>query len=280
MVSFAGLIAIETPESAQVIKIFLEITAFYVGTLIEVSLLYLLCSFLEKSSYGKENSLSVSTLISLGITILLYVIWAVCVIVIDAQPISQADAIWFVSIVSSFDIYIRLALTVFLIYFGYEYQRIRKNKLLFAGCVTVLLSEAISVFLGNILGGMIFVFWKEIMQNNSYVINQIFSSTQTAVDDMATVANIVGFVLMIFALAKDGVIHQAHRYAIGAFVILGGTEIFLRTQVDYLAVSIYHFIAEIAVLCYMAVLVLLIVKKRPDRCAICAPAGDCSPIQV
>jgi len=264
LISFAGVVAIELPNAEHTIGIFTDIIAFYLSALIEFALLYLLYSFLERSSYRRENAISTATLISLGITVFLYAVYATTVIVIDAQPIPQATAAWLVSMVSSFDIYIRFAFLIFLTYFGYEYQRAHKNKLLSAGCLTILLSETVCVLLGQIAGGLIFVFMPEIMKNETYVINQIFSTVQTCVEDASTVANIVGFVLIIFAIVNDRLIHAAHRYAIGAFAVLVGVEIFLRTQVDHLAVSIYHYIAEIAVLCYFAVLIVLAMKRNEE----------------
>ena len=71
----------------------------------------------------------------------------------------------------------------------------------------------------------------------------------------------MGFVLIIFALVRDKLIHKAHRFAVGAFAILSGVELFLRTQVDILQVNIYHFVVEIIVLSYFALLVTFVSKK-------------------
>ena len=96
---------------------------------------------------------------------------------------------------------------------------------------------------------------------HAYIINQLFSTINVSIEDTSSLANIVGFVLILFALVKDKLIHKAHRFAVGAFAVLGGVELFLRTQVDILQVNIYHFIVEIIVLCYFAI-VLSIVSKR------------------
>ena len=260
-ISFIGIIAIKTPDSARVLKILLDTLAYYFGAFIEVALLYLLYSFLEKCSYNSENSISKSTIISLVITIFIYAVYTAGVIFVDSTAISQATAVQLVSIMSTLDTYIKFALLIFLTYFGYEYQRVRKNKLLSAACVTILLSETLSIFIGQISGSLIFVFMPEIMSQDAYVINQIFSTINASIEDASSLANTVGFVLIIFALVKDKLIHKAHRFAVGAFAVLGGVELFLRTQVDILQVNIYHFIVEIIVLCYFAI-VLSIVSKR------------------
>lgn len=260
-ISFIGVIVIKTPDSARVLKILLDTLAYYVGAFIEVALLYLLYSFLEKCSYNSENSISKSTIISLVITIFIYAVYTAGVIFVDSTAISQATAVQLVSIMSTLDTYIKFALLIFLTYFGYEYQRVHKNKLLSAACVTILLSETLSIFIGQISGSLILVFMPEIMSQDAYIINQLFSTINVSIEDASSLANIVGFVLIIFALVKDKLIHKAHRFAVGAFAVLGGVELFLRTQVDILQVNIYHFIVEIIVLCYFAVLVACVAKR-------------------
>ena len=166
---------------------------------------------------------------------------------------------------STLDTYIKFALLIFLTYFGYEYQRVRKNKLLSAACVTILLSETLSIFIGQISGSLILVFMPEIMSQDAYIINQLFSTINVSIEDASSLANIVGFVLIIFALVKDKLIHKAHRFAVGAFAVLGGVELFLRTQVDILQVNIYHFLVEIIVLCYFAILVACVAKRTKEE---------------
>ena len=261
IISFLGLLIVKSLSSTIILKIILEILVYFFVFFIELSLLYLLYSFLEKCSYDCENSISKSTIISLLITIFIYAVYTACVIFIDSLPISQTSATQLVSVLSNFDVYIKFALLVFLTYFGYEYQRLYKNKLLNAGCTTILLSEALSIFIGQILSSLIFVFMPEIISQDAYIISQLFSFVNVFIGDALALANIVGFVLIIFALVNDKLINKAHRFAIGAFAILGGVELFLRTQIDALSVSIYHFVTEIIVLCYFAILLVCVSKK-------------------
>ena len=264
--SFVGLVVIKNPSTTVIVHIFLKTLTYFIGAFIELTLLYLLYSFLEKCSYNCENSISKSTIISLFITIFIYAMYTGSAIFIDALPISQANATQLVSILSNFDIYIKFALLIFLTYFGYEYQRAHKNKLLSAASATILLSEILSVFVGQISGSLMFIFMPEIMSQDAYIINQLFSTMNVFIEDTSSLANIVGFVLIIFALVKDKLIHKAHRFAVGAFAVLGGVELFLRTQVDILQVNIYHFIVEITVLCYFAVLIAYVAKKQGTNC--------------
>ena len=261
-ISFIGIIAIKTPDSARVLKILLDTLAYYFGAFIEVALLYLLYSYLEKCSYNSENSISKSTIISLVITIFIYAVYTAGVIFVDSMRISQATAVQLVSIMSTLDTYIKFALLIFLTYFGYEYQRVGKNKLLSAACATILLSETLSVFIGQVTGSLIFLFMPEIMSRDAYIINQLFSTINVSIEDASSIADVVGFSLIIFALVKDRAIHKAHRFMVIGFAVFGGIELFLRTQVDILQVNIYHFIVEIILLCYFAVIVARVGKNH------------------
>ena len=75
----------------------------------------------------------------------------------------------------------------------------------------------------------------------------------------------IGFSLIIIALIKDKTIRKSNLAAIISFVVLGGIEMFLRTQTGYLEVNIFHSLAEIAVLIYFCILVICIVRKQTNK---------------
>lgn len=66
---------------------------------------------------------------------------------------------------------------------------------------------------------------------------------------------------MILAPVKDKTIRKANLAAIVGFAVLGGIELFPRTQTGYLEVNIYHSLAEIAVLIYWCVLAACVEKR-------------------
>lgn len=253
-------------SSERLAWVLIETVVCHLLTFAVLAVLYLLYSYLEKCSYDKEDSISRSTVVSLWITIIIYAVYTAAVIWIDRLPISQANAVGIASTLSSLDIYIRLALLVFLTYFGYEYQRVRKNRLLSAACNTLILSEVLAVLVGQVVSGLILIFMPEILKQESHVISSIFSTASVAVGDAQSIASAVGILLIVFALVGDGVIGRANRLAVFAVAVLGGVEIFLRTQVDVLTVNIYHFIAELILLFYLAVLVARLAQSsRGDR---------------
>ena len=264
LISMAAVILLviaADPGSAFIVSMILQIVIYYVCSLIEIGTIYLLLSFLERRSYKSDKYVSSATVISLCVTIFIYAVYTAAVIFIDSQPISQTNALMLISAVSIIKTYIKSAFLIFMTYFGYEYQKKRRNRLLSGACITVILSEIFYVFASQIANGLIYVYMPEIMDNDAYVINNILSNTKMLIDGLLKIGDAVGLALVIIALTKDKVIHRSNRLAVLAFVLFGGIEAFLFTQTDILRVNIYHFIVEIIVLSYFAVLMWVISKR-------------------
>lgn len=249
-------------DQVILVKYILQLVALYAGILIELSLLYLLYSFLEKTSYNSSLLISKATVISMGITIFIYAVYTFIVLLADSIAVTQVRAIQLAAIVSPMKTYVNFALLIFLTYFSYEYQKSKHNKLLSVACVTILLSETLAVFIGQICSGITCLLLPEMMADEGYVISNILSSVKLAVQDISNLANIVGFSFIIIALIKDEAIRKAESAVIISFVVLGGIEIFLRTQVGYMEVNIYHALAEIAILLYLCILTVRIGRGK------------------
>ena len=235
----------------------LQIVVFYVTVLLELSLLYLLCSFLEKTSYTSTRRLSKSTAVSLGITVFLYAVYTFTAVFVDSLAIPPSQAVQAVSTVSSLMFYsIDFALLIFLTYFSYEYLKVRHNKLLSAACLTILFSETLAFFLGQVWSGLTSLLMREMMEYGSYTVKSILSTGRRMTQDLSSIADMAGFSLMIIALIRDRTIRKANLAAIVILAVLGGIELFLRTQTGFPEVNIYHSLVEIAVLIYWCVLVV------------------------
>ena len=263
-ISFTLFVATKELDQVILIKHILQIVILYVVVLFEFSLLYLLYSFLEKMSYNSTRWLSQSTAISLGITVFIYAVYTFIVMFVDSLAISQAQAMQTVSVASSLAFYIDFALLIFLTYFSYEYLKVKHNKLLSAACLTILLSETLAFIIGQVWGGITSLFLREMIEYDAYIITHFLSTTKTIIQDLSSIANMIGFSLIIIALIKDKTIRKSNLTAIISFVVLGGIEMFLRTQTGYLEVNIFHSLAEIAVLIYFCILVICIVRKQTN----------------
>ncbi len=259
--SFALFVAAKELDQVILIKYSLQIVGLYLIALLELSLLYLLYSFLEKTSYDSTRRLSKSTAVSLGITVFLYAVYTFTAILADSSAVSQAQAMQTVSAASSLAGYIDFALLIFLTYFSYEYLKVKHNKLLSAACLTILLNETSAFLIGRVWSGMTSLFLREMIEYDAYTITYFLSAAKTVLQDLSNIANLIGFSLMILALIKDKAIGKSNLAAIICLAALGGIEMFLRTQTGYLEVNIYHSLAEIAVLIYLCVLVACIEKR-------------------
>lgn len=260
-VSFCGVCLFGRPTGAQSVAIILTLLFYYIGTTAELAVLYLLYSYLEKCSYDSRTPLSASTMISLVIVIFIYAAYTLHVIFIERTAASAAAAAQGVSILSTLERYIKFALLIFLTYFGYEYQKTRKNKLLRAGCGTIIWGEVMRLLLGRVSRGLIFVFLPEIEGRELWIINRIFSVANATIEDVADVVVLAGFVMILFAASADGYLYRACRFAPAVLLLPIGIELFLRTQTDTLTVSIWHLAAEIVLLCVFAVTAATVARK-------------------
>ena len=260
-ISFTLFVVTKELNQGILIKHILQIVGSYMTVLLELSLLYLLYSFLEKTSYNSTRWLSKSTAISLGITVFLYAVYTIIATIADALANSQAQAVQTVSAASSLAVYIDFALLIFLTYFSYEYLKVRHNKLLSAACLTILLSEASAFLIGEAWSGITRLFLREMIEYDAYTVKFFLNDGKTVLQDMSSTANLFGFSLMIIALIRDKTIGKSNLAAIIGLVVLGGIELFLRTQTGYLEVNIYHSLVEIAVLIYLCVLVACVERR-------------------
>ena len=259
--TFVFLIFVKQISQGLLLRMTVEMLGYGIGVLIECAALYLLYSFLERTSYQSEGVLSRSVLLSLGVTMLIAVLYTGGIVMAELLPLSQAGAVQLVSSMFSIDTAIHFALLIFLTYFVYEYERLHQSKLLSLGYRVILINELLFVLLGQLTSGVLFILMPEIMEQESYVINQILANAKTALADASSLANVVGFTLIVFALVKAHRIHKANRLLPVVFVILGGIELFLRTQIDALQVTLYHSAVEVGVLIYFLILVACLIRR-------------------
>lgn len=260
-ISFALFVATKEPDRGVLLKHIFQIAGSYMTALLELSLLYLLYSFLEKTSYHSTRWLSRSTAVSLGITVFLYTAYTFIAMFVDSLAVSQAQAVQAVSTASSLAFYMDFALLIFLTYFSYEYLKVKYNKLLSAACLTILLSETLAFLIGEAWSGITRLFLREMIEYDNYAVKYFLSAGKTVLRDLSSLANMTGVSLMVIALIKDKTIGRANLAAIVGLAALGGIELFLRSQTGSLEVNIYHSLAEIAVLIYLCVLVACVERR-------------------
>ena len=264
-ISFVFFVVTKEFNQAILVKHIFQIIVLYAGVTLGFSLLYLLYSFLEKMSYNSIRWLSKSTIISLGITVFIYAVYTLIVVFANSLASSQAQAMQTVSLASYLGFCIDFALLIFLTYFSYEYLKVKPNKLLAFACLMILLSEVLAFLIGQVWGEIRNLFLREMIEYDAYTITYFLSTAKTIIQDLSSIINTIGFSLIIIALIKDKTIGKSNIVMIFGFVVLGGIEMFLRTQTGYLEVNIYHSFSEIAVLIYFCILITCIERKQVNK---------------
>ncbi|MGM9970769.1 MAG: hypothetical protein ACI35S_10305 [Anaeroplasma sp.] len=238
------------------------IISMYTGILVFLSSLYLLYSFLEKTSYNSDIAVSKATLILLGTVILTFVTYTFLMIYINSLNLTTARVIQIITYISEFfKPFIVFVLLLFLIYFSYEYLKAEKNKMLFIGCILILLVGVLYYFNNQILGCITSLLIKQFVENNFFVI-YILSYIRTIILYLFLGINIVGISLLIISLIKDKIIKKVNILSIIFMSIAIIVQIFLRTQAEEIMVSIYSAVCESFVLIYLYIIAIFINRKN------------------
>ena len=246
--------------------VFFIIYALFTVTLAGIYLLY---SFLEKSSYNSERIVSRATVISLLITIFIYALYAYFIACISILPISQTEIYMALSRMSTICSSILIfTILMFLTYFGYEYQKKKPNKLLSAALLTIILSFVLSEISSSVYSHIQFMFLDTLINSNSYELIQTMANILNCKSDLVCIANSVGFVLAVTALIKDRSIGKGHIVSVGFLGILWALDIFIRTQLPYIYVTYFGVFANVSVLlCFWAIILSVSAndKKSLDK---------------
>ncbi len=208
---------------------------------IVASALYLALSALEKASYKNETRLiSLSTVVSFAVaaclTVVIFFVTSYAAYFID-ELIRQhtnltqltvgdivAAANYIVNFINS-GIYIFMLLCI--TYFGYEYSRVYKNRLLHGSLCVILAVNAANSVISTIFSAIIMMIefnindacmeLRELLVYFTYLIG---------------FAEVVAVILIIYALIKDGTAHKGCIALICAIALALCVMIFLNTQLN------------------------------------------------
>ena len=246
----------------HLLSLFLSIILTYLLLLTAISAFYLLYSALEKSSFDSKTLLSKASMVPLFITIALQMIRSAFVILIDRLPISQVSAA--ITIVLSMNTFILLAWLIFLTYFAYEYQKNKPDKMVDLSCKVLLFGQVLNFLSGNMVNCLTYIFNRQILDNDPYVINNILNAISNTLDGVFGIVLAVGVAMLIAALIGNKTISKVHIVAIVAMTVMLGVNIFLQTQIDHFQMRIFESLCELVVLMYLSLIVVHIGKQRAN----------------
>lgn len=249
----------------NIIEAYIIFFFIYVSFTATLAVLYLLYSFLEKSSYNSERLVSKATVISLLITIFIYALYACFIVYISMLPISQSEIYMEVSQMSTICSNILIfTILMFLTYFGYEYQKKKPNRLLSAALLTIILSFVLSEISSYVYSHIQYMLLDTLLNSNSYELIQTMANILNCKSDLVCITNSVGFILTVIALIKDRSIGKGHIASVGFLGILWALDIFIRTQLPYIYVTYFGVFANVSILiCLWAI--ILSVSSRDKK---------------
>lgn len=255
-------------------KLILQAAGSFLTTFVVLSIMYLIYSFLEKTSCENEMFLSHSSIFSLAVTIILYVMFTQIIIAIDILPISQALKLQMSSVFSVVKIYLQFALIMFMAYFNYEYKKVKNNDILSVACAMIISSEIFLFITSSIMSRIQYIALPYIMNINDHNVLTIgnmmafISYCYLIIEYSASLFKLVGFGTFALAMVNDKMIHSANILAMPLFLAIFGVKIFLRTQIGVLGVNIYGFITETLILIYFFIIIAVTkskIKKLHDE---------------
>ncbi len=221
---------------------------FTLATLcIVASALYLALSALEKASYKNETRLiSLSTVVSFAaaacLTVIVFFITFAAARIIDALASSNlpvgfplgsivAAVNYIIDFINS-GIYIFMLLCI--TYFGYEYSRVYKNRLLRGSLCVILAINAADAVISPIFNAIIMMI-EPIRLSNADTMHDIYIDQELRelfldYSYLIGFAEVVAVILIIYALIKDGTAHKGCIALICAIALALCVMIFLSTQ--------------------------------------------------
>ena len=256
----------------------------YLFIFVTSSLLYLLLSALEKSSYDNQTKLiSKSTIVSFITSVALTI--ASSAIALGAtsfiNSLEQADiqklqALTgmslgdFVARVSYFLSYVNslviLALVLSITYFCYEYRRAKQNRLLSASCGAILILKSPRGFF-TACYRIVQIIVATVINSNSDKYRNVYLEHDLAefylfLTYSLSFMEIVAVALIILALVRDKTIAKGNIIALPILAVLCSVALFLSTQLNATEFSYFSDILSVVIPVYCAVLIALISKKN------------------
>ena len=262
---------------------FLAFIITYIFIFVTSSLLYLLLSALEKSSYDNQTKLiSKSTVISFAVSVALTIVSSAIALSAtsfinsleqtDVQKLQYLTGMTlgdFVAKVSYFLNYINslviLALVLSITYFCYEYRRTKQNRLLSASCAAILILKGFRGFFSacyRIVQIIVIHVSSDPQKYRDVYLEHDLAELYLFLTYLLSFMEIVAVALIILALVRDKAIAKGNIAALPIFAVLCGVALFLGTLFNATEFSYFSDFLGVAIPVYCAVLIALIGRKN------------------
>ena len=246
-------------------------TAVYTLAFIVLALLYLFYSYLEKTSFTNEKKLvSRSSVISIVLSALFSCIGTYIVSAINSLDARETVKVALLSISDWITPVTTLGLAIFITYFNHEYQKNKESRLFRFATHFYMITMIFGAVAGLCFSVSNFTFVFHSFSANingeiAFRIQNIYYNINVFLSDAVSLAELISISLAVAALIKNKDIHGAHAISIFAFALVCGADLFLRTQLDTIPLSLVRLAINTSILIYCCVVVALVAKKQLEN---------------
>ncbi len=233
----------------------------YLKLIFQSFLLYLLVSFLELDSYRKENRISKSVYITLGIVIFFRELYAIAVFLAESVTVDGITAIssQFLNTLNYLlTPTLSVAVLLFLLYFSFEYTKLGNSKGFLLGTRCLLLHRVLHVLISQLRVQIVVLIFLPLQPNEEHL--HLYNAISLLVNALLNLFRLLGFGILLGSLVRDQIIRKGHYWVFAVIGVLLGVNLFLRFQADMLMLATVAACAEAVGVLYLGYLLSRIIR--------------------
>ena len=193
----------------------------YVSSYVLTSLLYFLYSVLEKESSSLYIGLSRKTVMALTAVALASALNKIFTFVRPYVFNGMIRDLFARQIFEYVDIFITVALVIYMIYFVYEYRKINENRLLAIGCYVFAFAKIANIVICELMETVRYISMPKIVETpDGYEMLILTTWAEILISLICYAMAIIGLSLVIISLIKDKMISPLNVISVVVWVLL------------------------------------------------------------
>ena len=193
----------------------------YVSSYVMTSLLYFIYSVLEKESSSLYIGLSRKTVMALTAVVLASALNKIFTFVIPYVFNVRIRAFFAGDIPEYVDIFITVALVIYMIYFVNEYRKINENRLLTVGCSVFAFAKIANIVIGELMMTVRYISMPRIVETpDGFEMLILTTWVEFLISVICYAVAILGLALVIISLIKDKMISPLNVISVVVWILL------------------------------------------------------------
>ncbi len=236
----------------------------YVSSYVLTSLLYFLYSVLEKESSSLYIGLSRKTVTALTAVVLVSALNKIFTFVIPYVFNGRILAFFAGKIPEYIDIFIIVALVVYMIYFVNEYRKMNENRLLTIGCFVFAFAKIANIVICELMTTVRYISMPRIVETpDGFEMLILTSWAEFLISVICYALAILGLALVIISLIKDKMISPLNIISVVVWVLLFVCSICLDGVFHPNVSEHLKSLCELLTLVYLAFVAKEVTAKTP-----------------